>query len=72
MNRRQQEVIEYPTVENRIVREKLGHKKIILNDSQKRRLAPGGEGRRLFRRCPVCDHTLPGGVKYCSDCGSKV
>ena len=35
-------------------------------------VAPRGEGRRLFRRCPVCDHTLLGGGKYCGDCGSKV
>ena len=35
-------------------------------------VAPRAEGRKLSRRCPVCDHTLPGGVKYCSDCGSKV
>lgn len=35
-------------------------------------VAPRGQGRRLFRRCPVCDHTLLGKVKYCSDCGSKV
>jgi transposase InsO family protein len=39
MNRQQQEVIEYLTVENRILREKLGHKRLILNESQKRRLA---------------------------------
>ena len=38
MNRQQQEVIEYLREENRILREKLGHKRIILNDSQKRRL----------------------------------
>ncbi len=35
-------------------------------------VAPRGEGRRLLRRCPVCDHTLLGGGKYCGDCGSKV
>jgi hypothetical protein len=35
-------------------------------------VAPRGESRRLFRRCPVCDHTLLGGGKYCNDCGSKV
>ena len=35
-------------------------------------VAPRGEGRRLFRRCPVCDHKLPDGGKYCSYCGSKV
>ena len=37
MNRQQQEVIEYLRMENRILREKLGHKRIILNDSQRRR-----------------------------------
>ena len=25
----------------------------------------------LMRRCPVCDHRLLGGGKYCSDCGSR-
>ena len=25
----------------------------------------------LMRRCPVCDHRLLGGGKYCGDCGSK-
>ena len=39
MNRQQQEAIEYLRTENRILREKLGHKRLILNDSQKRRLA---------------------------------
>ena len=39
MNRQQQEAIEFLRVENRILREKLGHKRIILNVSQKRRLA---------------------------------
>jgi transposase InsO family protein len=39
MNRQQQEAIEYLWTENRILREKLGHKRLILNDSQKRRLA---------------------------------
>jgi hypothetical protein len=35
-------------------------------------VAPRGQGRRLIQRCPVCDHTLLGGAKYCGDCGSKV
>jgi len=35
-------------------------------------VTPRGEGRRFFRRCPVCEHTLLGGGKYCGDCGSKV
>ena len=39
MNRQQQEAITYLKTENRILREKLGHKRILLNDSQKRRLA---------------------------------
>ena len=39
MNRQQQDVIAFLRMENRILREKLGHKRIILNDSQKRRLA---------------------------------
>jgi len=39
INRQQQEVIEYLRMENRILREKLGHKRLILNDCQKRRLA---------------------------------
>ena len=39
MNRQQAEVIEYLRQENRILREKLGPRRIILNDSQRRRLA---------------------------------
>ena len=35
-------------------------------------IGPRGDGRRLLRRCPVCDHTLLGRGQYCSDCGSKV
>lgn len=26
----------------------------------------------LVRRCPVCDKSLTGEVKYCGECGSKV
>jgi hypothetical protein len=39
MNREQQDVIAYLHEENRILREKLGNKRIILNEPQKRRLA---------------------------------
>ena len=39
MNRQQQDAIAYLKVENRILREKLGHRRIILDASQKRRLA---------------------------------
>ena len=40
MNRQQQEAIAYLRTENRILREKLGQKRILLNVSQKRRLFP--------------------------------
>jgi hypothetical protein len=52
MNRQQQEVISYLTEENRILREKLGHERIILNDNQKRRLAAAGMklGKDLLRQ----------------------
>ena len=52
MNHRQQEVIEYLRIENRILREKLGHKRLILNDPQRRRLATAGMklGRDLLRQ----------------------
>ncbi|MBM3789662.1 MAG: hypothetical protein FJW35_04830 [Acidobacteria bacterium] len=38
-NRQQQDVIEYLLAENRILREKLGKKRILLNDDQRLRLA---------------------------------
>lgn len=52
MNRRQQEVIEYLREENRILREKLGRKRILLSVGQKRRLAIKGKaiGRNLLRQ----------------------
>jgi hypothetical protein len=39
MNRQQQDAISYLRIENQILRERLGQKRIILNDNQKRRLA---------------------------------
>ena len=52
MNRQQQEVIEYLRTENQILRDKLGHKRIILNESQKRRLATAAMklGKDLLRQ----------------------
>ena len=49
-NRQQQEVIEYLRTENRILREKLGKKRILLNDDQRRRLGVKGKilGRKLL------------------------
>lgn len=53
MNRQQQEVIEYLKEENRVLREKLGGKRILLNDAQKRRLATVAAklGRNLLHQC---------------------
>ncbi len=38
INRRQQDVIEYLLTENRVLRQKLGRKRILLNDDQRRLL----------------------------------
>ena len=43
VNRHQQDVIEYLKEENKILREKLGTKRILLNDSQRMRLARLGK-----------------------------
>ena len=52
MNRQQQEAIEYLRTEHRILREKLGHTRILLNDAQKRCLAEAAAelGRGLLRQ----------------------
>jgi hypothetical protein len=43
MNRQQQEVIEYFRTENQVLKEKLGKKRILLDDDQRRRLAVKGK-----------------------------
>jgi hypothetical protein len=43
INRQQQDVIDYLKEENKILREKLGKRRIILNDDQRRRLAIKGK-----------------------------
>ena len=48
INRKQQEVIEYVRTENQVLHEKLGKKRILLNDDQRRRLAV--KGRILGRK----------------------
>ena len=48
VNREQQQVIEYLKTENRVLREKLGKKRLLLNDNQRRRLAI--QGKRLGRK----------------------
>jgi len=51
LNQEQQRIIEYLQVENQVLREKLGKKRILLNDDQRRRLAVKGKvlGRKLLR-----------------------
>jgi putative transposase len=50
VNRQQQEVIEYLPAENQVLKEKLGKKRILLNDYQRRRLAIKGQilGRKAL------------------------
>jgi hypothetical protein len=50
VNRQQQHAIEYLIAENQILKEKLGKKRIFLNDAQRRRLAVKGKilGRKLL------------------------
>jgi hypothetical protein len=50
INRRQQNVIEYLRTENQVLKEKLGKKRILLDDHQRRRLAVKGKilGRKML------------------------
>lgn len=50
INREQQEVIEYLRTENAVLKEKIGKKRILLNDDQRRRLAAKGKilGRKVL------------------------
>jgi transposase InsO family protein len=52
INRQQQDVIEYLMVENRVLRQKLGRKRILLSDEQRRRLAVKGKilGRKMLEQ----------------------
>jgi len=52
INYREQEIIEYLRAENRVLREKLGKKRILLNDDQRRRLAVKGKilGRKMLEQ----------------------
>ena len=52
INRHQQGVIEYLLLENQLLRQKLGKKRILLNDEQRRRLAVKGKilGRKMLEQ----------------------
>ena len=52
LNREQQCIIEYIQMENQVLREKLGKKRILLNDAQRRRLAV--KGKALGSRAVSC------------------
>ena len=64
INHRQQDVIEYFRAENRVLREKLGTKCILLNDEQRRRLAVKGKilGRKILYRNSRYDSALASGI----------
>jgi transposase InsO family protein len=51
VNRQQQTVIDYLRTENQVLREKIGNKRILLNDDQRRRLAVKGKflGRKMLQ-----------------------
>src|SRR6266436_4926178 len=50
VHRQQQQVIDYLRVENQILKEKIGKRRIVLNDEQRRRLAVKAKilGRKLL------------------------
>jgi transposase InsO family protein len=50
VNRQQQEVVDYLRTENQVLKEKLGKRRILLSDDQRRRLAVKGKipGRKLL------------------------
>ena len=52
INHREQRVIEYLRAENRMLREKLGKKRILLNDGERRSLAVKGKvlGRKMLEQ----------------------
>jgi hypothetical protein len=55
-NRQQHEVIDYLRTENEVLKEKLGKKRILLNDDQRRRLGVKGKilGRKLLADSVRC------------------
>ena len=63
VNRQQQDVIEYLLVENRILRQKFGKKRILLTEQQRRRLAVKGKilGRKMLEKVAgiVTPETIP-------------
>jgi hypothetical protein len=48
VNREQQRAIEYLRTENQILKEKIGKKRIMLNDDQRRRLTVKAKGQKMY------------------------
>ena len=65
VNRQQQEAIEYLRTENQVLKEKLGKKRILLNDDQRRRLAVKGKilGRKRLEEMTVEGSSGGGAVR---------
>ena len=63
IHRQQQEVIEYLRTENQVLKEKLGPKRILLNDDQRRRLAVRGKALGSTTSQTWADHQLTNGCK---------
>jgi len=59
MNRQQQEMIDYLRTENQVLKEKLGKKRILLDDGQRRRLAVIGKVLGRKRLEEVGTHSTP-------------
>ena len=59
INRSQQEAIEYLRTENQVLRERIGKKRILLNDDQRRRLAVKGKILGLARLREVAGIVTP-------------
>ena len=59
INRHQQDMLEYLKAENKILREKIGKKRLLLNDDQRRRLAI--LGKKLSRKAmdEICEVFSP-------------
>jgi transposase InsO family protein len=55
INRHQQDVLEYLRAENQVLKQKLGKKRILLSDDQRRRLAIKGKilGRKALQEIPT-------------------
>ncbi len=72
MSRQQQQVIEYLREENRVLREKLGKKGVLLNDDQRRRVpCKCAAAPRIDLREPLLGHVpapARAASRVCSPC----